>query len=444
MRGGGKSNKHPVLPVQQHEETKENSSEVGGGGYASSSSPNRKENKETTEQPKNKSFTKKSNNRSKLFLRQKTTGPPQSEEGATLLHKDKDNPKQKSLVEQVPEPCTSCGRNDLPERLHTHHSIESSTKKEVSKIPIRLDSPPKRIESLAEQQVISITRVKTSPTKRSRKQSLVKAYPATQDSNIEDSSGTKNKSDHLINLAGTVGSTMRNWMSPNQKRKHKKSRIKRSLSLEIKDLFMGFVNNGSSSSSTLSESKRKNLDHRSPSPSQPLEDVTPKRSTSFTSLIPSHVRSHTGRKTKSPTRPVSTTSLTTIKLVEFTSSTTDDEEDAECNITHIVKNQHKNKIEVAKRLDCNEDNVISSTKSSNSKDHTNVRDSKGDNSHKDKKVGEGIGNTGILNSLQGQEDKLKNADSERHKGFRFAKKVRKRWKHLNDDRDQVGLRNVCI
>merc|ERR1719376_776031 len=45
----------------------------------------------------------------------------------------------------VPQPCTSCGRSDLPERLHTHISVESncgspSPQVESSKIPIRLDS----------------------------------------------------------------------------------------------------------------------------------------------------------------------------------------------------------------------------------------------------------------------------------------------------------------
>lgn len=53
--------------------------------------------------------------------------------------------------EQVPEPCRSCGRSDLPERFHTHPPLEAS-RSEGSKIPIRLYSPPKKITSLEEQQ----------------------------------------------------------------------------------------------------------------------------------------------------------------------------------------------------------------------------------------------------------------------------------------------------
>ena len=118
---------------------------------------------------------KKFGKRSKQFLRHKSSDP-NSEEGSELSISSKNEPPNSNeFSEKVPEPCTSCGRNDLPERLHTHHSVESNVKKEGSKIPIRLDSPPKRMESLAEQQVISISRVKTSPSKRSKKHDLTKS-----------------------------------------------------------------------------------------------------------------------------------------------------------------------------------------------------------------------------------------------------------------------------
>ena len=75
--------------------------------------------------------------------------------------------------ESVPEPCRSCGRNDLPERLHTHHSL---TEKKDSKIPIRLESPPKKMEKL--EQTLSPSKKKdarpwVSPTaKRKDKRSM--------------------------------------------------------------------------------------------------------------------------------------------------------------------------------------------------------------------------------------------------------------------------------
>ena len=72
--------------------------------------------------------------------------------------------------------------------------VDSNIKKDSSKIPIRLDSPPKRIETLEEQQVISIARVKTSPTKRSRKHTVNKAYISTTSHDVpEESNDSKIK-----------------------------------------------------------------------------------------------------------------------------------------------------------------------------------------------------------------------------------------------------------
>ena len=314
---GSKSNKSSLLALDQPSEIS------GKTAYNdSSTSPTRNDGKENKE----KSHAKKStNNRSKLFLRHKTSDSTSEENSRAKNLDKKDISNQKESVEKVPEPCRSCGRNDLPERLHTHHSIvDSNIKKDSSKIPIRLDSPPKRIETLEEQQVISIARVKTSPTKRSRKHTVNKAYISTNSHDVpEESNDSKTKGEtNILNVAGTVGSRMRNWMSPKQKRKHRKSKVKRSLSLEIKDLFMGFVHNNGTSSGSNPGIKPKNREHRSPSPAKVEEEndmeAIPKRSTSFTSLIPSHIRLHTGKRNKS--RALSATSLTTIKLVELSTS----------------------------------------------------------------------------------------------------------------------------
>ena len=387
---------------------------------------------------------KKFGKRSKQFLRHKSSDP-NSEEGSELSISSKNEPPNSNeFSEKVPEPCTSCGRNDLPERLHTHHSVESNVKKEGSKIPIRLDSPPKRMESLAEQQVISISRVKTSPSKRSKKHDLTKSSIISHNDATDDTDCNKSKGENIINIAGSVGSTMKHWMSPKQKRKHRKSKVKRSLSLEIKDLFMGFVHNGSSSSNLL-ESKKKHKEERSPSPTSKDEtDVPSKRSTSFSSLIPTNIRLHTGRKKKSLLRPVSTTSLTTIKLVEFT-STTDDEENLECDVTDV---EEKRQTQVNPKLGDKEksneksfdddESVISSSTQIISSNTTNTanQDLSDQPSDKNVKAERDVSN---IDRLSRKDYKLKKVEqSERSKGFRFVNRERKRRKHRNDDKEQVG------
>ena len=86
----------------------------------------------------------------------------------------------------------------MPERLHTHHLVESKVKKESSKIPIRLDSPPKRMETLAEQQVISISRVKTSPSKRSKKHDLSKSSNVYHNDPMEDAEYSKSTGENIL------------------------------------------------------------------------------------------------------------------------------------------------------------------------------------------------------------------------------------------------------
>ena len=148
---------------------------------------------------KKKSPVKKFRKQSKQFLRHKSSDP-NSEEGSELSVSSKnETPNSNEFSEKVPEPCTSCGRNDLPERLHTHYSVESTVKKESSKIPIRLDSPPKRMESLAEQQVISISRVKTSPSKRSKKPELSKSSNISHIDATDDVHYTKSKGEKARN-----------------------------------------------------------------------------------------------------------------------------------------------------------------------------------------------------------------------------------------------------
>ena len=441
LRGRDKSTKNST--TNSVPQNKDNENANGDCTSMSSTSPTRKENPSV--EVKKKSPMKNFNKRSKQFLRHKSSDP-RSEEGSELSVSSKNDPPTiNEFAEKVPEPCTSCGRNDLPERLHTHHLVESKVKKESSKIPIRLDSPPKRMETLAEQQVISISRVKTSPSKRSKKHDLSKSSNVYHNDPMEDAEYSKSTGENILNIAGSVGSTMKNWMSPKQKRKHRKSKVKRSLSLEIKDLFMGFVHNGSSSSNLL-ESKKKHKEERSPSPTPKDEtDVPSKRSTSFSSLIPTNIRLHTGRKNKSLLRPVSTTSLTTIKLVEFTSSATDDEENVECDVTDV---EEKRQTQVNSKLGDKEasneksfdddESVISSLTQIGSSDTTNTANQDLTDQPSDKNVKAELDVSNIDRLSRKDYKPKKGEKSERSKGFRFVNRERKRRKHRNDDKEQVG------
>ena len=433
---GSKSNKSSLLSIEQQ-------SEVNGKPNESSTSPTRNEGKQYKEYKENLQAKKSTNKRSKIFLRHKNSDPSSEENTRNKYNEKKDSSNHKESLEKVPEPCRSCGRNDLPERLHTHHSIVDTTvKKEVSKIPIRLDSPPKRIETLEEQQVISIARVKTSPTKRSRKYSAVnKAYLSSNTHVVEEEPRlSKSKGDtNILNVAGSVGSRMRNWMSPKQKRKNRKPKVKRSLSLEIKDLFMGFVhNNGTSNSSNPgTDSKQKNREDRSPSPLKAEGDDTeaiPKRSTSFTSLIPSHIRLHTSRRNKS--RAVSATSLTTIKLVELTSSTTDEDENTECSVTNISPTRKSIKVSnrqesIEKSAD-EESSLMSNITMTNKDDRRNDRTTP---CTEEEGLDDNANN--IVDELRTKKDQSPSPDKERGKGLRYSRRERKRWKQFKDNNERV-------
>ena len=313
-----------------------------------------------------------------------------------------------------------------------------------------MDSPPKKIETLEDQQVITIARVKTSPTKRSKKYNAVnKAYLSSNThASTEDSNDAKAKGEtNILNVAGSVGSKMRNWMSPKQKRKHRsKPKVKRSLSLEIKDLFMGLVhNNGNSSSSNLrTESRQKNRVSRSPSPLKVEEEVesetSPKRSTSFTSLIPTNIRLHTGKRSK--TRAVSATSLTTIKLVEVTSSTTDEDENTECSITNVSptrQNQRScSRQESIEKSADDESSIMSNLTSSIVNDYNNGRVTPGT---EEKGVDNNANNIG--DSLNTQREHTSSPEKERvitqkeYKKLRYSKRERKRWKQFQEAKEQV-------
>ena len=436
---GSKSNKSSLLALEQQSEV------TGKTVYNESSvSPTRNNEKESKEY-KEKSKTKKATNKqSKLFLRHKTSDPS-SEENTKHKHSEKKHiSNQKESLEKVPEPCRSCGRNDLPERLHTHHSIvDSSVKKEVSKIPIRLDSPPKRIETLEEQQVISIARVKTSPSKRSRKYSAVnKAYLSSNTHTVaEEPRDSKAKGEtNILNVAGSVGSRMRNWMSPKQKRKNRKPKVKRSLSLEIKDLFMGFVNNNGTSSSTNvgTETKQKtSVDSISSLVKNEDGDTQaiPKRSTSFTSLIPSHIRLHTSRRNKS--RAVSATSLTTIKLVELTSSTTDEDENTECSVTNVSPALQN--IKVSNRQESIEKSADDESSIMSNLTITNINETRnGKTTPFTEEEGVDDNANNIANKAHTRKDNSPSPEKERVKGLRYSRKERKRWKHFGDEKEQVN------
>ena len=91
------------------------------------------------------------------------------------------------VPEKVPEPCNSCGRNDYPERFHTHgannnnHNHSSNkgggdnNNGNGSKIPVKLHSPPKRMTTFEEKEnknkgdsnVVSNNKSETSPPAKS-------------------------------------------------------------------------------------------------------------------------------------------------------------------------------------------------------------------------------------------------------------------------------------